>query len=82
MWVSTIFLLVSPMFSTCLSHYHIISTFNNPEELTFENIVEREENVGNQYFLLFPQCFLISKLSKANFSFGVTFILSSAKLML
>ena len=24
----------------------------------FENIVEKEENAGNQHFLLFPQCFL------------------------
>ena len=24
----------------------------------FENIVGKEENAGNQHFLLFPQCFL------------------------
>ena len=25
---------------------------------TFENIVEKVENAGNQHFILFPQCFL------------------------
>ena len=25
---------------------------------SFENIVEKGENAGNQHFLLFPQCFL------------------------
>ena len=28
------------------------------EEKPFENIVGKEENAGNQHFLLFPQCFL------------------------
>ena len=26
--------------------------------MAFENIVGKEENAGNQHFLLFPQCFL------------------------
>ena len=26
---------------------------------TFENIVEKGENAGNQHFLLLPQCFLL-----------------------
>ena len=33
-------------------------TFTNPErECAFENIVGKEENVGNQHFLRLPQCF-------------------------
>ena len=28
-------------------------------ERLFENIVRKEENAGNQHFLLFPQCFLL-----------------------
>ena len=28
------------------------------KEKPFENIVEKEENAGNQHFLLSPQCFL------------------------
>ena len=27
------------------------------EKIAFENIVGKEEHVGDQYFLLFPQCF-------------------------
>ena len=29
-----------------------------PKQMPFENIVGKGENVGNQHFLLFPQCFL------------------------
>ena len=36
------------------------------------------ENAGNQHFLLFPQCFLISTHPETNFCFWATFILSSA----
>ena len=42
----------------------------------FENIVGKEENAGNQHFLLFPTMF--STHPKTNFNFSVTFILSSA----
>ena len=28
------------------------------QKMPFENIVGKEENAGNQHFLLFPQCFL------------------------
>ena len=28
------------------------------KKMTFENIVKKGENAGNQHFLLFPQCFL------------------------
>ena len=28
------------------------------QKKTFKNIVGKEENAGNQHFLLFPQCFL------------------------
>ena len=33
----------------------------------FENIVEKEENAGNQHFLLFPQCFLPSHKEISSF---------------
>ena len=35
-----------------------MTTFDALEEKAFENIVGKEENAGNQHFLLFPQCFL------------------------
>ena len=36
-------------------------SFYRPQELRpFENIIGKEENAGNQQFLLFPQCFLPS----------------------
>ena len=41
-----------------LTFYHTIPTFNNPRKKPFENIVGKGENAGNQYLLLFPQCFL------------------------
>ena len=41
----------------------------------FENIMGKDENAGNQHFLLFPLCF--SALPKTNFNFSVTFLLSS-----
>ena len=34
---------------------------------TFENILEKEENAGNQYFLLFPQCFQFYKAKSHGF---------------
>ena len=48
------------------------------QKKTFKNIVGKEENAGNQHFLLFPQCFLpylrhtlTLNLSSANvFQFG------------
>ena len=42
----------------------------------FENILGKEENAGNQHFLLFPECFLVFK--KRNFIFWVSWSLSSA----
>ena len=41
-----------------LTLYHTIPTFNDPKKKPFENIEGKEENAGNQHFLLFPQCFL------------------------
>ena len=32
-------------------------SFINPEKESIEKIVGKEENAGNQHFLLFPQCF-------------------------
>ena len=43
--------------------------------MPFENIVGKEENAGNQHFLLFPQFFL--SLSKAKIFTIVNFILLS-----
>ena len=66
-----------------------MTTFDELEEKAFENIVRKEENAGNQHFLLFPQCFLsfetqllifwvIFNLLTANaFSLGKPKILSS-----
>ena len=42
----------------------------------FENIVGKGENAGNHHFLLFPTMF--SAHLKTNFSFSVTFMMSSA----
>ena len=44
-----------------LIHYYAISSFINPAEKTFENIVEKDENSSNQYCLLFQQCFLFQQ---------------------
>ena len=46
-------------------------------KMAFENIVEKEENAGNQHFLLFPQYALIFQI-KFHF-FLVIFIQLSAK---
>ena len=35
-----------------------MTTFDVFDEKSFENNVRKGENAGNQYFLLFPQCFL------------------------
>ena len=46
-------------------------TFNAPEEKHFENILEKGgENVGNQHFLLTPQCFLLCERHIACFELG------------
>ena len=34
----------------------------------FENTVEKEENAGNQHFLLFPQCFQVYHKGNCHFS--------------
>ena len=35
-----------------------VPTFKTIRRKAFENVVGKEENAGNQNFLLFPQCFL------------------------
>ena len=40
-----------------LTLYHALQTSNTPQK-TFENILGKEDNAGNQHFLLFPQCLL------------------------
>ena len=42
----------------CLTLYHTIPTFNDPEKEGLENIVRKRENAGYQHFLLFPRLFL------------------------
>ena len=44
--------------ATCLTLYHTIPTFNDPEEGAYRKHCGKGENAGNQHFLLFPQCFL------------------------
>ena len=41
-----------------LSHYHTMTIFDALEEKPSVNIVRKEENAGNQHFILFLQCFL------------------------
>ena len=41
-----------------LTQYNIILTFHDPGKETFENIVGKRANAGNQHFLLFPKRFL------------------------
>ena len=56
--------------SSSLTLYHTIPSFNDLKKKPFEN-VRKEENVGNQHFLLFTR-------PKTNFKLLVTFNLSSA----
>ena len=39
--------------------HNTITNFNDPDEMPLQNIVGKEENAGDQYFFLFPQCFLL-----------------------
>ena len=45
--------------SDVLTLYHKILALNNPQGEAFESIVGKEENAGNQHFLLFQKCFLL-----------------------
>ena len=45
--------------------HHTIPTFDDPD--FFKNIVRKEDNAGNQYFLLFPQCFLPYQKEESSF---------------
>ena len=54
---------------------HTISTFNDLKKPS-ENIVGKDKNAGNQYFLLFLQCFL--SFPKKNLKFLQAFTFSSA----
>ena len=42
----------------CLTLYHTILTFNDPETDCFWKHLGKGETAGNQHFFLFPQCFL------------------------
>ena len=54
---SCIKLLYHSIIST-LTLYHTMTTFDHWRKNPFENIMGKEENAGNQHFLLFPQCLL------------------------
>ena len=51
-----------------LALYHTIPTFNDLKKKALENIVEKGENAGKQYFLLLRQCFLLYKEKNPKFS--------------
>ena len=50
-----------------LTRSHTMTPFDASGKEAFENIVGKEENAGNQHFLLFPQCFLLSHKEKSSF---------------
>ena len=50
-----------------LTLYHTIPTFKDYRIEALENAVGKEENAGNQHFLLFPQCFLLCQREKSSF---------------
>ena len=54
-------------FLACLTLYHTTLTFNDLGQEDFVNIVGKGENVGNQHFLLFLQCFLLYQEQKSSF---------------
>ena len=58
-----------------LTLYHTIPTFNDLKKENFENIVGKEENIGYQHFIPFPQCFI--PFPKQNSVFWDTFMLQS-----
>ena len=59
----------------CLTLYHTIPTFNDPEKEGLENIKGKRENAGYQHFSPFPT--ITFTLAQTKFNFSVTFILSS-----
>ena len=46
---------------------HMILTFNYLMKEAFKNIVRKGDNAGDQYFLLFQQCFLPYQIHKSPF---------------
>ena len=44
-----------------------LTPFNDPKEEGLENTVGKVENAGNQYFLLFPQCFQLYHREESSF---------------
>ena len=77
-----------PTFLQCFLRFlrHILSAevyqlFTTPSRLlttlrkkSFENIVGKGENAGNQHFLLFPQCFLPCQNTKNIFFTNILFV--------
>ena len=63
------------------TQYQLLKTLKNK---AFENILGKGENASNQYFLLFPQCFLPYQRQRSPvickcFQFGPVQILSFGK---
>ena len=69
-------LLTLGLFSTEFNLYHKITTFNDLSIKSFEKIMEKGDKCWLPAFSPFPIMF--SLLSRTNFTFSVTFILSSA----
>ena len=61
--------------SANLTLHYTIRTFNDLENESLENIVEKGENANNQHFSPFPT---FSTFSKTKFKFPVIFVMSSA----
>ena len=69
--ISNDFVIQSPLPINLLPHN---PTLNDPHMKTiFENIVEKENNAGNQHFLLFPQSFL-PPINSFQFSTHIYFV--------
>ena len=64
-WLQMLAILSGPQFCGLVERYTAlcpeVTLLPSPSrrEILFENIVRKEENTGNQHFLLFPQCFLL-----------------------
>ena len=60
------------LFEKGLTLYYTSLIVSDPEKETFDNVVGKGENAGNQYFLLFQQCFYSSQ-SKFQFLRQISF---------
>ena len=53
--------IVNKSWNCLLALYQTIPTLTTLKMKALENTVRKEENAGNQHFLLFPRCFTLSK---------------------